>query len=866
MILRWWRLAIRNWRARFTRTLLESIAVVIACALIVMLSCGFAAAERTFWVWRNRWVGAVDVRVSSATGRWMDESILDRLSAVDGVTRVAGGFRDHGRLVSPTDAASISLKARQIPASLEFQPMEFVAGGPPEAGDSRQVVLDVSLAEKLNVSVGDTVKTDIYHQVSQLEVVGVIAEPPMLSFIPRTAHVSLQTAQAILHRPGKIEVVYVDFDDAVGRPEQLDRLRAALGPGYDLAHSADRTGRIAENFRMIRAVLNILYGLLLALAAFLIFAALAGGLVPRMRELGMLRCVGASRRHLGALVVLESLPVALWGIVLGVPLGLLGAWGLARLRPDLFLQGWQVSRSGIAMAAIGSTAATLCAAALPALAAARMTPVRAYRPRGVPTRRWVTGALTCAGVVFTVVPLWMVYSTTDPWTALGQHATIGLPMLLVGHFLLAPWLLWLIAHPLGRGLGVLLRIHPSLIARQVLRTRWRSAALVVAVGMCVGLVVRGQTETESMLAGVELPDNFPDLLVIMPTGVEREEAARQMKRLGVAEWTGVNGFDIRIEDDAEVHAPSTVQRLMQWRGGNAWYLAIEDEHLHRLSTLDFIEGDAQTAVRRLAESDAVVVAEAFATARNVHAGDVLPVRDWEGKIIGLEIVGVVNSLSLESAGSAYSLGDMYLRNARLTVMGSYSTAAERFDHGSYSVLLAHTDTTRQSRRIGAALTEAWRDRPVQYLPLKMLKRIMEREYRRFTSIISAVVGVLAAAVASVGVANAMQAGVHNRRRELGVLHAVGMTRWQLTRLIGGEAAVIGVTGAVGGVLCGVYGSYMGMRIAGLFNTFQSVLTVPLRPVLWSVVLAVGATLIASVVAAIRAGRVGVLDLMAQIDN
>jgi len=661
-------------------------------------------------------------------------------------------------------------------------------------------------------------------------------------------------------------MIYVKFDDDVPVEDQLQRLRIALGAGFDLAHGAEKAGQIAENLRLVRSVLRILYGLLLTLAAFLIFAALAGSLVPRMREMGMLRCVGASRRQLAALVLLESFPVALWGIGLGIPLGLLGAWALARSRPDLFIQGCQVSGSGIALAAIGSMAATLLAASIPAIGASRLTPVRAYRPRGWSPRRWVTVLLAALGVVFTCIPLWMVHTTDDRWVALDLHAAIGMPLLMVGHFLLAPWLLWLIAHPLGRVLGWVMRIHSSLIARQVLRTRWRNAALVMAIGMCVGLVVRGRTESESMLAGAQLPTDFPDLMVVMPTGVPRAEAARQMKRLGVTEWTGLNGFDIRIEDGAEVAVPSGIQQLMQWRGGNAWYLAIEDEHLHRLASLDFIEGDAATAAARLREGDAVVAAEAFATIRGKGLGDSLRVRDSRGEIVELAIVGVVNSLSLESAGSAYAMSDLYLRNARLTVMGSFSTARQRFGYEGYSVLLVHTASTRQSRRIGASLVWAWRDRPVQYLPLRMIKTMMEREYRRITSIIAVAVGVLAAAVASVGVANAMQAGVHNRRRELGVLHAVGMTRWQLARLIVGEAAVLAVTGAVGGVLAGVYGSHMGIRIAGLFTLVQPRLTIPVGPVLWAVAVTVGATLLASLVAAFRAGRVNVLDLMKGIDN
>ena len=43
------------------------------------------------------------------------------IAAGDGVNRAVGGFRDHGRLTSATGGATVSLKGRQIPESLDLQ-------------------------------------------------------------------------------------------------------------------------------------------------------------------------------------------------------------------------------------------------------------------------------------------------------------------------------------------------------------------------------------------------------------------------------------------------------------------------------------------------------------------------------------------------------------------------------------------------------------------------------------------------------------------------------------------------------------------------------------------------------------------------
>ncbi|MFW6146158.1 MAG: hypothetical protein ACOC7R_02355, partial [Planctomycetota bacterium] len=162
MMLRWWQLAIRNWRARLGRTLGESVAVVVACALVVALAGGFAAAERTFLAWRARWVGGADVTITSARGRWIDQARLARVAAVAGVERVAGRLRDQALLIGPDRSLSVYLHGREVPAGYDLQPLALRAGRLPKPGLSREIVLETATAASLGVSLGDAVDADVY--------------------------------------------------------------------------------------------------------------------------------------------------------------------------------------------------------------------------------------------------------------------------------------------------------------------------------------------------------------------------------------------------------------------------------------------------------------------------------------------------------------------------------------------------------------------------------------------------------------------------------------------------------------------------------------------------------------------------------
>ena len=128
MIHRWWQVAIRNWRARFARTLFESVAVVVACALVVTLTGAFAAAELTFRHWHERWVGRVDAQITSAAGRSFPQSLIRTLGTTSGVAEAAGRLVDRAQLIAPGGRMSVRIYGRQLPEDPDLHPAKFVAG------------------------------------------------------------------------------------------------------------------------------------------------------------------------------------------------------------------------------------------------------------------------------------------------------------------------------------------------------------------------------------------------------------------------------------------------------------------------------------------------------------------------------------------------------------------------------------------------------------------------------------------------------------------------------------------------------------------------------------------------------------------
>jgi putative ABC transport system permease protein len=120
---------------------------------------------------------------------------------------------------------------------------------------------------------------------------------------------------------------------------------------------------------------------------------------------------------------------------------------------------------------------------------------------------------------------------------------------------------------------------------------------------------------------------------------------------------------------------------------------------------------------------------------------------------------------------------------------------------------------------------------------------------------------LAACIATLGIANTLALAVVERTRELGLLRAVGMTARQLAAMIRWESVIVAVSGAVLGIALGIG---LGAAIAHAVTVQQAgeaTIALPAERLLVNLALAGAAGLLAAAIPAHRAAR---LDLLTAI--
>jgi putative ABC transport system permease protein len=122
-----------------------------------------------------------------------------------------------------------------------------------------------------------------------------------------------------------------------------------------------------------------------------------------------------------------------------------------------------------------------------------------------------------------------------------------------------------------------------------------------------------------------------------------------------------------------------------------------------------------------------------------------------------------------------------------------------------------------------------------------------------------VLALIAVIVAALGVINTLTMSVLERTREIGMLRALGMTRWQVVRMILAEAAVVGVMGGVFGMVYGLFLSQVFIGAANATQGFRLSSIVPVQALVAGLFIGIVVSQVAALLPARRAARLEVIE-------
>ena len=243
-------------------------------------------------------------------------------------------------------------------------------------------------------------------------------------------------------------------------------------------------------------------------------------------------------------------------------------------------------------------------------------------------------------------------------------------------------------------------------------------------------------------------------------------------------------------------------------------------------------------------------------AQNHVVGDRTSVR---GRWIKATIVGVV---AQEASDGQFLVSSDVVERARAWSAAGEPDPRFGFTTTPYTGLFVIADTLDD---VGKVRTEIVAVGYSTSAPENLIASVLR--YLHVVEIVLTAVGAIALVVAALGITNAMLAAVRERRREIGVLKAIGGRDRDVLRIFLVEAGVLGL---IGGVLGATAGWFIARVVGGIVNSYlvEQGLT-PVELVLpTSIVLGtiVGSTLLAIVAGTLPAARAARLPAREAVDS
>jgi putative ABC transport system permease protein len=771
----------------------------------------------------------------------MPAAVKDQIAAVDGVRIADGSVVGYAQFVGKDGKPVTTGGAPTLGVSISSHP-ELRASGTLRSGalpsGPGQVAVDAQTARDHGFQVGDRVKLLSPGPPGQYTVSGIIGFGEADNLAGATlAGFDLPTAQQVLDRIGSYDEIDVVAQHGVSATALRDRIQARIGPAYEVL-----TGKqlAADDVKTVGAFTSFLNYALLTFAAvalfvgsFIIVNTFGIILAQRTREMALLRCLGASRAQLLASVLGEALLVGLLASAAGLGLGVVIAILLRKvfqaIGASLPSTALQVEPRTVAVAVVVGVVVTVGAALVPALRTTKVAPVEGLREgtsgaaRHAGRQRLLAGGvITAAGLAALLDGLFAHHGNRALYVGIGA----------AGVFLGAGVLSPLIARPMARVLGwpfARWAGEPGALARgNAQRNPRRTASTAAALMVGLGLVSFVTVFASSVKASVTkvLDRSVVADYILTPAGGQ-----------------SAPGFSpdvaARLSQQPEIASVAQVRSGVFKLDGKTEQLIGADPVAYSRTIVTEVTSGSLTGL----SAGGVAVRQDVASSHHWSVGSTVP------------MTFPIGGTQPERIKAVYV--DNHLNGPYLISLSQYGLRyADQLD--TIAFVQAKPSISPQASR--AAITRVTNDYPnVQVKDQAEYRQQQEKQVDQLLTLFYALL-VLAVVIAFIGIVNTLALSVLERLRELGLLRAIGLTRGQLRAMIRWEAVIIALLGTALGLLIGVFFGWALVR--ALNGRGVTEFSLPVGTLLWFVLCAALAAVVAAVLPGRRAARVDILRAIA----
>jgi putative ABC transport system permease protein len=711
---------------------------------------------------------------------------------------------------------------------------KITEGKLPVNGD--EVALDSNTAKDAGYTIGDTVKIVAQAGSREFTLVGIarygdVSSPGGATF----ALFDLATAEEFVGRPGFIDAVVVTSDGSLSDDELADRIEAALPAdsqtetltGAEI--TKENQDAIEEGLSFFTIFLSVFSFIAMGVACFVIYNVFSITAAQRQRENALLRAVGAHRSQVTRAMLMESVVVGIVGSLLGLVAGIgvsaalkafLGALGIEF--PSTALQ---LLPRTIVLTVVLGTIVTVLSAVLPARRGGRVSPLAAMRESAVENvgssrKRIIAGAVVAgfgvAGIAATL--------------AGGSFLLLGIGVFLfwTGVLILGPVLALVAAKVIGTPVARTFKVTGKMAQGNASRNPKRTSRAAAPVLIGVALVTAVALLAATLKAQVReiFSEQFVGDYVVKTD-----------------DFTGFGGLSPDLADQLntlpDVAAAAGIGvKLAKIDGKDGTVTLVDPTTVGEVFDLHLTSGSYADMT-----TSSMLVSDDKAKSDDLKIGDVLKV-DLTG--LGELPLTIVGTYSADELAGSYVID-----------RGLYADASSGYF--DFSVFINLKDGVSDSQAVAAMqpLVDQYGSGELQ-----SRSEYIDDQAAQINQLLAIIYGLLALSIviAAVGIVITLLLSVYERRREIALLRAVGMTRSQVWYTVSWESVITSLLGAVIGVVLGLFSGYL--LVLSLRDEGITVFSVPVLSTIVILIVSFIVGVIAAVIPARRATKVDIIEAIA----
>ncbi|RLC80185.1 MAG: hypothetical protein DRJ03_04840 [Chloroflexi bacterium] len=893
------RYVLRSFSRHKARTVIMVLALLVVTAMLVALNNGVESLQRQVVEIVEREAGEHDITVARAEtspNQYIDvERVSAILSAADPVvSAVYPRFLATVEMEGAGEAGNASLLARAPEDDLGQVTM--LEGEYNLEGD-RIVVLRVT-ADTFGLNVGDEVDLSYILPLFRLKgydlpenasvgrvtrrftVSGIALATGLGGGVQNGILVSVATVQDWLNMPGQSERLVVVLDEAIygslNTQTSIFRVRRIAEKMYDAlrneaetyAFSLDKAQALDFSdvaFAVLRSISAVYGFLVMGVVGLLVYSIINTNVEERQRDLAFLRVLGAKRRHLFGLVMIEVTLIGLMGVGLGIVAGqALSASVVAPIANYLIANVGEAGEelgiqfhmtltvAAMVRAGVIATVVLFLSAIAPARKAANTKVRHAINPGSADSiqiedlarlrSRKFDVRIVIAGIVLTIMWL-LIFIGNNFLFVQGNESVIsifmfgGMALLVIGVSLL----FYALTIPFERiliFLGDLIAPRLAFFAGpNLVRAKQRNTiiSLMVVFSATLPTFLGTMTALEQENYSVEARFRNGAPVVAEVSRWRRyffsQSAEKGLLPSFLDEFRAVEGIEQAVGLAAEYHAEVTNKVELRDVAVQVQGLTGTLDGIVYADLTEYYAGLGQSASgphtfdEILSEPDTIILGAGYAEYMDLNVGDVVRV-SGEGKdhIVDMRIVGLIERMS---GFAGFSRNEQYVRGGRapgfvsldtyihLTTdptvedvcVRGYCTPAER-ERPVIARILATTDEGVDESQVVADLRELFADQGHVWVRSTAESIRTTEQSMRTMRVLMLIMTVLSFITSIFGVFAVVYVAVYVRRLEIGMLKAIGMRQRDLVGAFALEAVMMTVSASLAGVTAGTVLGYV----------------------------------------------------------